>query len=337
MFASFKGEGTGAVRHMFYHHILKPERTPLEANLWGTPKSSGSFSTLFESRVLRALDYCERPFELRVARNGTVVSGEKVFDLSLPLFHTVANSFAEFREGKGVYLSCGDSADTDLAAESVDAVITDPPFFDNVHYSQLADFFYVWQRHLLGLGGFYAADTTRSSEEVQQSDAAIFTERLAGVWLECDRVLKRDGILVFTYHHSRAEGWQCVLASLRRAGFIVVRAHPIKAEMSVAAPKHQAKEPIDLDMILVCRKKAAQPDAHLPPLRELLQEAAAEAGSQIQRFRDAGRAVGRNDVRVILMAQMIARLSRLPDDAARLEEFGSAESFAEGAVDRLMP
>ncbi|RYD75251.1 MAG: DUF1156 domain-containing protein, partial [Verrucomicrobiaceae bacterium] len=47
MFASYKGEGTGAVRHMFYHHILKPERTPLEANLWGTPKSSGSFSGLY--------------------------------------------------------------------------------------------------------------------------------------------------------------------------------------------------------------------------------------------------------------------------------------------------
>ena len=53
MFASFKGEGTGAVRHMFSHHILKPERTPLEANLWGTPKSSGAFSTLFQSRILR--------------------------------------------------------------------------------------------------------------------------------------------------------------------------------------------------------------------------------------------------------------------------------------------
>src|SRR5262249_27901195 len=37
MFTSFKGEGTGAVRHMFYHHILKPERVPLEANVWGTP------------------------------------------------------------------------------------------------------------------------------------------------------------------------------------------------------------------------------------------------------------------------------------------------------------
>ena len=65
MFTSYKGEGTGAVRHMFAHHILKPERVPLEANLWGTPKSSGSFSTMFAGRIRRALDYAADPFELR--------------------------------------------------------------------------------------------------------------------------------------------------------------------------------------------------------------------------------------------------------------------------------
>ena len=43
MFTSFKGEGTGAVRHMFSHHVLKPEMMPLEANIWGTSKSSGAF------------------------------------------------------------------------------------------------------------------------------------------------------------------------------------------------------------------------------------------------------------------------------------------------------
>ncbi len=63
MFASYKGEGTGAVRHMFSHHILKPERTPIEANPWGTPKSSGAFSTLYSSRLLRALEYRQAPFE----------------------------------------------------------------------------------------------------------------------------------------------------------------------------------------------------------------------------------------------------------------------------------
>ena len=48
LFCSFKGEGTGAVRHMFSNHILKPERTPLENCVWGTPKSSGTFSTLIQ-------------------------------------------------------------------------------------------------------------------------------------------------------------------------------------------------------------------------------------------------------------------------------------------------
>src|SRR5690606_2161731 len=117
MFASFKGEGTGAVRHMFSHHILKPERTPLEANLWGTPKSSGSFSTLFRSRVLRALDYREDPFELRVSGEKKTV---KVYGLSNPLGHDPAQNYADFTAGKVLYLSCGDSSETDIAPNSVD-------------------------------------------------------------------------------------------------------------------------------------------------------------------------------------------------------------------------
>src|SRR5712672_2493696 len=82
MFASYKGEGTGAVRHMFAHHILKPERMPLEANIWGTPKSSGSFSTLFHGRLRRALDYAAEPFELSVCVKKGRNTGEKVLGLS---------------------------------------------------------------------------------------------------------------------------------------------------------------------------------------------------------------------------------------------------------------
>ena len=74
MFASYKGEGTGAVRHMFSHHILKPERAPIEANFWGTPKSSGAFSNLFRSRLLRAIEYREAPTEV----NGTASARGRV-------------------------------------------------------------------------------------------------------------------------------------------------------------------------------------------------------------------------------------------------------------------
>ena len=333
MFASFKGEGTGAVRHMFAHHILKPERMPLEANLWGTPKSSGSFSTMFEGRIRRALDYADDPFEVRPAAFGGKKENEKVFGLSEKVGFPVAESYAAFAEGRHVYLSCGDSSATDLPDRAVDAVITDPPFFDNVHYSQLADFFHVWQRHILGPNGTRETDTTRRDGEVQNADAGAFTERLLGVWAEAYRVLKDDGILAFTYHHSRREGWYAVLKALIASGFGITAAHPIKSEMSVAMPKHQAREPIDLDVIIVCRKRS-----HLAAHRRggdpwrTIRSVAAE---QVQRMRVSGRRLSRNDVRVIVMAQLLRQLSNSRTPEAALSSLDAADGRIEALIAEL--
>ena len=255
MFVSYKGEGTGAVRHMFAHHILKPECVPLKANVWGTPKSSGSFMTMFEGRIRRALDYADNPFELRLrGKAGENKTTEKIYGLSAPLAFDVADDFQSLKKGKQVYLSCGDSNQTDIEDGAVDAIITDPPFFDNVHYSQLADLFHVWQRFIFGETGARALQTTRSLAEAQNADASAFTECLGAVWSECYRVLSDDGVLAFTYQHSRSDGWSSVLHALMKAGFGISAAFPIKAEMSVAMPNHQAREPIDLDIVLVCRK-----------------------------------------------------------------------------------
>lgn len=329
MFASFKGEGTGAVRHMFSHHILKPERVPLEANLWGTPASSGSFSGLFKSRILRALDYAEMPTEIRVVGQGA--SAQKVPGLSEPIGCDSAATFSEFQDREArLYLSCGDSARTDLADASVDAVITDPPFFDNVHYSELADFFHVWQRHILGNGGAQESSTTRTAGEVQDQNGHAFARKLGDVLVECRRVLKPGGLLAFSYHHSRDEGWSAVLAALMRAGFRVTAAHPVKAEMSVAQPKTLAKEPIDLDVILVCRPS------------ELLCQAwgdgawsrAAEVATcQVLRLTAYGRKLSRNDVRVIVMAQALRQFSGAPTAEAAL--LGLADGDATAIIDRL--
>ena len=98
-FTSYKGEGTGAVRHMFAHHILKPERVPLEANLWGTPKSSGSFSTMFKSRIWRALDYADDPFEIKLP-NKDGKKRSKVFGISEKLGFFIAESYRDFINGR---------------------------------------------------------------------------------------------------------------------------------------------------------------------------------------------------------------------------------------------
>ena len=157
-----------------------------------------------------------------------------------------------------VYLSCGDSAATDIPDRTVDAVVTDPPFYDNVHYSELADFFHVWQRIWFGetVSGFDRNDP-RPAARYRTRSRRVSPEKLQGVFAECHRVLKDEGLLVFSYHHSREDGWTSVAAAVLEAGFKLVQTQPVKAEMSVAMPKLAAKSPIDLDVLMVCRKAAA--------------------------------------------------------------------------------
>ena len=238
MFASYKGEGTGAVRHMFAHHILKPERTPLEANVWGTAKSSGAFTTIFEGRIRRAIDYAENPSKSECQKAMTRRPARRCSIYRNHWGSTLLRTMPEFAKGKRVYLSCGDSRATDLPDASVDAVITDPPFFDNVHYSQLADFFHVWQQHVLGRTHHAAIQSTRSEGEVQNEDATVFTRRLTEVWFEAHRLMKNDGLLA-SRTITRVPKGGVDLDALMSAGFVITAAHPIKAEMSVAMPKHQ--------------------------------------------------------------------------------------------------
>jgi adenine-specific DNA methylase len=311
MFASYKGEGTGAVRHMFYHHILKPERTPLEANPWGTPKSSGSFSTLFTNRLLRATDYAQDPFEISLASSPHGAKTERISGINEPLVGVdVSGTFDEFERGSKLYLSCGDSASTDIPNASVDIVVTDPPFFDNVHYSQLADFFFCWQKLILPESVQHRLDSTRSEAEVQNSDESLFTARLSGVLKESRRVLKDDGLLVFTYHHSRWVGWSSLLAAIGAAGFRIRACHPLKSGLSIAAPKRQAKSPINFDVAVVCRKDSSAHDQFTSTSASPLESALPRARSQVRRLRDAGFALSRNDVGVVVMAQVITELSR---------------------------
>jgi len=322
MFATYKGEGTGAVRHMFSHHILKPERTPIEANIWGTPKSSGSFSTLFRSRLLRAVEYKEKPFELAVKEVNKQIKGSKVYGLSDPIRAEILDRYPKkgLMEGQ-IYLSCASSSETDIPSNSIHLIITDPPFFDNVHYSELADFFYVWQYHFFPSARVASsvATTTRHPEEVQATNTDTFANNLQKVFKECRRVLKDDGLLVFTYHHSREEGWSAVAKAVIGAGFEFVQAQPVKSEMSVAVPKSQSKEPIDLDMILICRKRDNVSQLRLN-IQDDLDLSIKECIRKVQCFNSVGRALSQGDIRVILFAEILVRLSRgrKPDDIEKL-------------------
>jgi adenine-specific DNA methylase len=112
----------------------------------------------------------------------------------------------------------GLSASTGLPDKSIDFVVTDPPFFDNVHYSELADFFYAWQQ----LDDKNVV-STRNLHEVQDTDAHEFARKLGRVLRECHRALADDRLFVFTYHHSREDGWTALGADCRSR-----KSHPVR-------------------------------------------------------------------------------------------------------------
>jgi adenine-specific DNA methylase len=329
LFCSFKGEGTGAVRHMFSNHILKPERTPLEAHPWGTPSSSGSFSTLFRSRLLRAETYKRAPFDLVMTPNKV----ERVHGLSVPLELQVLTSWPEGGLSKGqAFVSSGNSACSTLPDESVDLVVTDPPYMDNVHYSELADFFHAWLRKVKPYADYPSeACTTRDSAEVQSTTADGFEAGITTVWKECSRVLHPDGLLAFTFHQSRASGWVAVMRGLKAAGFQVTAVQPVKGEMTTSAVKSGAAEPSNLDSVVVARKVPWNiPFATSPT------DAAEKALALLAELQRGGVDVGAADVRSVVRGSVMSLLTAAGYEGSVDDLSGIADSLAQIGVDRLI-
>lgn len=309
LFCSFKGEGTGAVRHMFSHHILKPEKTPLENNVWGTEKSSGTFSTLFKSRLLSAKKYLHVPFEIRIhEKNGRKTTNKEVCSQKIDL--NIVDTFESFiRTKRSALVMSGDSAKLPLPNNSVDAIVTDPPYFDFVHYSELSDFFYAWLQ--LALKDSYTSFEKENSShpgEVQDRDPERFSIQLRRVFSECFRVLKVQGLMVFSFHHSKPEAWLSIYQAITRAQFSVVASHPVKAEMSVSKIKAATKNPINLDAIIVC-KKEKQSTYQNRNASEVWLQAQKAYQTYCQRLWKAGRTLSNGDRYVILSSQILVHAS----------------------------
>ncbi|WP_415975282.1 SAM-dependent methyltransferase [Rhodococcus sp. 077-4] len=298
-FTTYKGEGTGAVRGMFANHVLRPERTPIEANPWGVLGSSGGFSSLMKSRLGRAYDYKIRPVDIVIDDDKIA----KVSDRSHPIDKTIVTDWESFEDRKesAVYISTGDSASTDIPDKSVNLVLTDPPYVDSVNYAELADFFHAWLRQI-GPHEEYPtkANSTRNPKEVQQNSAHAFGEAVYPIWMECERVLRDDGLIAFTFHHSKLLGWVELTKSLHQAGIVVTSIQPIKGEMSSSVVKLGALEPFNLDSIVVCRKRTfvtAQWDSV-----ELLYE---RALARLKTLLDSDIKVGRGDVRSVVRGTLL--------------------------------
>jgi adenine-specific DNA methylase len=173
----------------------------------------------------------------------------------------LAEDFADLQNiEKKALLTAGNSENLSfLPSQSVDAVITDPPYFDNVMYSELADFFYVCLR--LGLKEqyeYFQPELSCRPEEIVQNeksgkDVNFFAKGLTNVFKECHRVLKDDGLMLFTFHHNKLWAWENLTNVLLDSDFYVSSAPIVRSEGK--SGYHSQIGNVKYDACLVCRKR----------------------------------------------------------------------------------
>jgi putative DNA methylase len=167
---------------------------------------------------------------------------------------------------------CGSSTElSQLDRPSIDLVITDPPFGGLLHYSELADYFYVWLRLALKdkYPDYFNSEFTPKALEAVSNRArepedpdGFYKRLLTQCWLQAKDLLKPSGFLAFTFHHSEDEPWVAVLESLFDAGFYLETAYPIRSDETKgegSKPGTFGSQQIEYDIVHVCRKRTEEP------------------------------------------------------------------------------
>lgn len=217
----------------------------------GVNVGSGGWANIVD-KFARAKEYCDAPFEIE-ARNGrkvvVPVAGEWIGE---------ERDQDGTTETRRVDLRCGSATEARLKAGSLDAVLTDPPYFANVQYAELMDFCYVWLRRLVdGDEPAFAAPSTRNPDELtgnatMERDLEHFTTGLSGVFQRMARALKPGAPLAFTYHHNRLDAYYPVAVAILDAGLVCSASLPCPAEMGGSIHIHSTASSI-IDTVFVCR------------------------------------------------------------------------------------
>ena len=243
MLCGYKGgdrRRPGAIRHTFSHHAYSFPYTAAENNPLFPLKGSGTLVRLFERRVIMARRWATSPVERRVEdgqAHKVIIVGEQ--DLGREVFSPDELSAGTRR----FFLYQRDSRHIPLDDASVDYVITDPPYYDSVQYSDLAAFFRVWLRLFLPQEAQWDYDTTDSAvDEGNGQTPGRYGKILSGIFHDCRRVLKPEsGRLVFTFHHWKPRAWAELTLALKHAGFHLEKYYLVHSENPISVHIHKLR------------------------------------------------------------------------------------------------
>ena len=195
----------------------------------------------------------------------------------------------------------GDSLDH-IPDGSVDAVVMDPPYYDNVMYAELSDFFYVWLKRTAGhvFPEFFRRPLTDKDSEAVANPMRFrgkpgakvlagleYQDRMAMIFAECRRTLKPNGILTLMFTHKASGAWDALTKGLIEAGFVISASWPINTESSESL-HIKDKAAANSTVFLVCRPREKRSDDETVYWEDIEPKVATSVRKRVAQFESAG-------------------------------------------------
>ncbi|MDS0300940.1 DNA methyltransferase [Halogeometricum sp. S1BR25-6] len=300
--------GYNKIADTFKTNRMNPSLAPVENNVWGGEYGAGTFLSSF-SMVQSAIEYARNPTE-RIIDNGET---HETSHFSQP----IGGSASVFQ---------GDAKNID-GEDEYQAVITDPPYYNNVLYSELSDYFYVWLKPMLEseYECFRSEHTPRTDSIVvnpaSNKDETDFEAELRQAFEKIRRALKDDGVLVFTYHHSGSESWGELLQALCNEEFEITATYPVQSDIN----KFTKGETVEFDIVIVARPTESRMPISWNTLRRNIHRAA----TQVQEKLEENRNLSSGDIGVIEMGQAFYEYSKHHNEVYRAGEIMSAKDVVD--------
>jgi adenine-specific DNA methylase len=187
--------------------------------------------------------------------------------------------FVAPRPKPDIKISCSSADTLPLENESVDCIVMDPPYYQNVMYAELSDFFYVWLKRTAGLiyPELFTSTLTDKDREAVANLARFagvkggaknhakhdYQNRMAKIFAEQRRVLKPDGIMTVMFTHKETDAWDALSRGLIEAGFVITASWPVNTEAEGSLHIRE-KSAARSTIFLVCRVREEKPASGEP-------------------------------------------------------------------------